>query len=448
MAGTKAVEAVQKEREELERNGRKRQSSERHHYNQETKAAIGKYAQLHGNKRAVSKFSESLGFTLSEATVRNFKREVRKQVKGGQDLDDISSIPTKKRGRPLLLPEDIDELARKCIENLRACGSPVSSSIVLAATKGIVAHKNCTLLKEHGGHVDLKKSWAFSFLSRNGYVKRKATRTSQKVCNDFENIKATYLKQIRDTVETNNIPTSMVVNFDQTGTKMVPVSCWTLEVQGSKQIDMVGLDDKRELTALLAVSLSGELLPPQVIYAGTTQRCHPNVPLPDGWHLAHSQSHWSTTETMLEYVDAVLAPYMMKQREHLGLAQDAVGLCIFDVFATHRCDAFLKKLEENHMKCIFVPAGCTGQLQPLDVSVNSVFKDNLKKLFTSWYADQVKQRLDNGETVTEIKVDLRMSAIKPVHFQWLKENIAWLSQQEEVLIRGWKDTGILEALGN
>ena len=74
----------------------------------------------------------------------------------------------------------------------------------------------------------------------------------------------------------------MVVNFDQTGTKMVPVSCWTLEVQGSKQIDMVGLDDKREVTALLAVSLSGELLPPQVIYAGTTQSCHPNVPLPDG----------------------------------------------------------------------------------------------------------------------------------------------------------------------
>ena len=36
MAGTKAVEAVQKEREELERNGRKRQSSERHHYKQKT----------------------------------------------------------------------------------------------------------------------------------------------------------------------------------------------------------------------------------------------------------------------------------------------------------------------------------------------------------------------------------------------------------------------------
>ena len=122
---------------------------------------------------------------------------------------------------------------------------------------------------------------------------------------------------------------------------MVPV---TLEVQGSKQIDVIGLDDKREITALLAVSLSGELLSPEVIYAGTTPRCHPNVTVPNGWHLTHSPSHWSTAETMLEYVDTVLAPYMTKQRERLGLAEDAFGLCIFDVFAAHRCEEFLKSL--------------------------------------------------------------------------------------------------------
>ena len=79
---------------------------------------------------------------------------------------------------------------------------------------------------------------------------------------------------------------------------------------------------------------------------------------------------------MLEYVDAVLAPYMTKQREQLSLAEDAVGLCIFDVFAAHRSEEFLRKLDANHMRYIFVPAWCTG---PLDVSVNSVFKENLKK---------------------------------------------------------------------
>ena len=33
---------------------------------------------------------------------------------------------------------------------------------MLAAAKGI-AHKACSLLKEHGGSVELKKSWDFPF---------------------------------------------------------------------------------------------------------------------------------------------------------------------------------------------------------------------------------------------------------------------------------------------
>ena len=97
----------------------------------------------------------------------------------------------------------------------------------------------------------------------------------------------------------------MIVNFDQTGTKMVRVSEWTMEIQGSKQIDVVGLDDKREVTTLLAISHSGNLLPPQEIYAGKTERCHLNVNVPDGWDVTHSETHRSTKYTMLEYIDMV-----------------------------------------------------------------------------------------------------------------------------------------------
>ena len=137
-----AVKPVQQEQEELHvrTRGRKRKSSERHRYDDATRTAIGKYAQTNGNKRAVEKFSASLGYTVSEATVRNFKREVLKRLKEGSDLESII-IPAKKRGRPLLLPEEIDELTKKFIQSLRVCGSPVSSSIVLAAAKGIVTHK-------------------------------------------------------------------------------------------------------------------------------------------------------------------------------------------------------------------------------------------------------------------------------------------------------------------
>ena len=170
---------------------------------------------------------------------------------------------------------------------------------------GIVHHKAPLLLKQYGGSLDLKKSWAFFFLSRHGYVKCKATRASRKVPDDFVNIKSIYLDNIDKVIKDYNIPLSMVLTFDQTGIKMVPVSDWTLEVQGSKQIDTIGLEDKREITVLLAISLTGELISPQVIYAGKTPRCHPHVNIPPGWNFTHSASHWSNRDTMLEYIEKI-----------------------------------------------------------------------------------------------------------------------------------------------
>ena len=55
-----------------------------------------------------------------------------------------------------------------------------------------------------------------------------------------------------------------------TGLNIVPTSEWTMDLKGAKQIKMVALGDKRQITALLSVSKSGHLLPPQLIYAGKT----------------------------------------------------------------------------------------------------------------------------------------------------------------------------------
>lgn len=443
-AAAEAVEAVLEAGGAL--GGRKRKSVERHRYSDSDRTKIGRFALMNGNKRAIEKYSRALGFALPEATVRNFKREVQKQLKDGKDIEDVK-VGARKRGRPILLPEEIDDLVKKFVQNLRICGTPVSASIVLAAAQGIVIHKDRSLLQEYGGSLALKKSWAYSFLGRHGYVKRKSTRTARKIPADFQDIKSAFITRVQETVRSNNIPLQMVVNFDQTGTKMVPVSDWTLEVQGTKQIDMIASDDKREVTVLLAVSLSGELLPPQVIYAGKTERCHPSVIVPQGWNVTHSPSHWSTKDTMVEYAEKILLPYMEEQRQKLDLQEDAPGLCIFDVFAAHRCEEFTRKLEEGRVKYVFVPAGCTGLLQPLDISVNEPFKQNLKKIFGRWYAEKVKKSLDRDNSVDNVHVDLKTSVIKPVHFQWLIENYCWLAQQEGPLIRGWKESGILECFG-
>ena len=90
-----------------------------------------------------------------------------------------------------------------------------------------------------------------------------------------------------------------------------------MEKQGSRQVAVVGKEDKREITVLLTVTATGRLLPPQVIYQGKTPGCHPKVTFLAPWNITHSESHWSNEETMLEYVDQVLVPYVSHTRQEL-----------------------------------------------------------------------------------------------------------------------------------
>ena len=89
-----------------------------------------------------------------------------------------------------------------------------------------------------------------------------------------------FLKRIEDGIKTNDIPPDLVLNWDQTRSKLVPVSSWTMADEGSRQVSLVGKEGKREITVLLAVTASGFLIPPQVIYQGKTLGCHPCITFP------------------------------------------------------------------------------------------------------------------------------------------------------------------------
>ena len=49
--------------------------------------------------------------------------------------------------------------------------------------------------------------------------------------------------------------------------------------EGSKQVEIVGADDKRQITAVFGITLLGDFLHPQLIY---TTKCLPSVRFPAG----------------------------------------------------------------------------------------------------------------------------------------------------------------------
>lgn len=77
-------------------------------------------------------------------------------------------------------------------------------------------------------------------------MKRKGTKAARKIPNDFEFIRMEFLAEVK-TVSDYDIPPELIINFDQTNVNIVPVGDYTLEKSGSKQVQIIGLEDKRQV---------------------------------------------------------------------------------------------------------------------------------------------------------------------------------------------------------
>ena len=93
---------------------------------------------------------------------------------------------------------------------------------------------------------------------------------------------------------------------------------YTFHQKGSPNVPIKGLDDKRQITGTFAVSLTGHLLPIQVIYQGKTHRSLTKHKFPKGFHVTFTPNHWSNTEKSVEYFKHIVFPYLEKVKEEKG----------------------------------------------------------------------------------------------------------------------------------
>ena len=62
--------------------------------------------------------------------------------------------------------------------------------------------------------------------------------------------------------------------------------------------------------------------------------------------------------------------------------------------------------------------------------------------------EQITEQLDNGKQIEEVDVKLQLTRLKPLHAKWLVEffNHMTTSQGKEIIMSGWKASGIIEAI--
>ena len=153
-----------------------------------------------------------------------------------------------------------------------------------------------------------------------------------------------------------DIPPELVFNWDQTAISIVPGSSWTMEMKGSKRVEIVGVSDKRQITAVFCGTLAGEFLPPQLIYQGKTTACLPQHKFPSDWHVTCMPNHWSNEEKMKEYLKEIIIPYVERKRKDLQFISNHPALALFDVFKGQQTDDIAAILEENNIIVVPIPA--------------------------------------------------------------------------------------------
>jgi hypothetical protein len=137
---------------------------------------------------------------------------------------------------------------------------------------------------------------------------------------------------------------ALLVNFDQTQVVVQSQGNSTFAKQGSKQVGVVGKEEKRAWTAVVGVAASGDVLPLQIVMEGKTDR---SLPKADGPMMDEAESrgfkwalnpttHWCSFATMTDYFTDILVPWFTKAKRRLNLPKDQTCIVLPDAWSVHR----------------------------------------------------------------------------------------------------------------
>ena len=166
--------------------------------------------------------------------------------------------------------------------------------------------------------------WPYTTEQTLGILPPEADEVSAEESNNLKKqarsgkLQKAFLADVTTVVIMEEIPPELVLNWDQTGIRLVLCSSWTMEKQEEKRVEMVGVNNKCQIVAVFCGYMLRDFLPVQLVYKGKTSRCHPSYSFLASWHVIHLPNHWSTKETRLQYIEHIIISYVEKVREDVG----------------------------------------------------------------------------------------------------------------------------------
>ena len=306
-------------------------------------------------------------------------------------------------GAPPLVASEIMGVVKDLVHGSREAGATIMRLDVINIAHGVILSTKPGLLKENGGSITLTDRWARNTLKSMSMVKLRGTTAKCKIPELlYEETKFTFQRNISTKVREFNIPPSLVINLDQTPLSYVTCEKYTFEALGSKTVPIASSDDKRAITGTFACSADGRFLPKQLIYKGKTKQSLPKYTFPKDFEVIFNEKHWANESV----------PYVDDEKVLLGLPKAQKTLLVYDVFKGHLTEKVNEIMALNNIVHELVPANMTNLFQPLDITVNRVAKDIVRRCYSLYYSGEVMKQISAGIAPRDVKVNLKLSKIK------------------------------------
>ena len=118
----------------------------------------------------------------------------------------------------------------------------------------------------------------------------------------------------------------------------------------------------------------------------------------------------------------------------LILPNNQKSLLIWDAFTGQNTDAVKNRLSELNILTVNVPKN----------------KNIERKEFSNYFTSTILKELikDLNLNVTAISVDLKLTTLKPIHFETLKKILSFFDTEEDkkIIISGFRSAGIVQAI--
>jgi hypothetical protein len=277
-----------------------------------------------------------------------------------------------------------------------------------------------------------------------GWSEHRATKAAHKLPDNYEHILNNAFLREASVVCDHAIPSALRVNTDQTQLVYQQGTQRTWMQSGSKQVSTIGQEEKHAFTLVPSISASGVLLPMQSIFHGKTPASCPSrkaclydeaQKLKYQMLPSKTATYWSTQATMRTLVDEIIAPYFDNMKVELHLPSTQCSIWKIDCWSVHKSEEFLTWMKRNHpfIIVIFVPGGCTGLFQPLDVGIQRALKLSIKRSAHHDIVQEVLDQIEGGVASESLKVDTTLGTLRDRSVQWIVNAVHDIDKKDLIL---------------